>query len=222
MHFQDYLGWYNTYYEKFRKPDHGGDKETINDDIIFEIELVRHDQINIHYILQLVQRYHDSNCEDKEIVVQIRKQIDASPDMRDKRELIERFIEQMTPEKGADIGEEWNEYIEQEKRKQLDVIIAEEHLKPKETAAFMQRAFVDGYVTETGTGIARILPPSNPFLPESATQKQTVIEKLKEYLRKFLGTTEETYSPSKKVKFYTEEDNTSYLMAADKEGEIKL
>ena len=86
----------------------------------------------------------------------------------------------------------------------------------------MQRAFVDGYVTETGTGIARILPPSNPFLPESATQKQTVIEKLKEYLRKFLGTTEETYSPSKKVKFYTEEDNTSYLMAADKEGEIKL
>ncbi len=219
MHFQDYLGWYNTYYEKFRKPDHGGDKETINDDIIFEIELVRHDQINIHYILQLVQRYHDSNCEDKEIVVQIRKQIDASPDMRDKRELIERFIEQMTPEKGADIGEEWNEYIEREKKEELDAIIAEEHLKPKETEAFIKRAFADGYVTETGTGIAKILPPSNPFLPESGTKKQTVIEKLKEYLRKFLGTTEETYSPSKKVKFYTEEDNTCYLMAADDEGE---
>ena len=54
----------------------------------------------------------------------------------------------------------------------------------------MQRAFADGYVTETGTGIAKILPPTNPFLPESGEKKQTVISRLKEYLQKFLGTTE--------------------------------
>lgn len=54
----------------------------------------------------------------------------------------------------------------------------------------MKRAFADGYVTETGTGIARILPPSNPFLPESGEKKQTVIEKLKAYLNKFLNTNE--------------------------------
>ena len=58
----------------------------------------------------------------------------------------------------------------------------------------MQRAFMDGYVTETGTGIAKILPPTNPFLPESGEKKQTVIEKLKEYLNKFLNTTEDSYS----------------------------
>ena len=190
MRYQDYLGWYNNYYEEFRKPTHNDEREDISDDIVFEMELVKQVQINIRYILDLVQQYHDSNCEDKEIIVKIKKQVDASPDMRDKRELIERFIEQMTPVKGKDVGAEWEQYIEQEKREQLDAIIAEEQLKPQETCEFMARAFADGYVTETGTGIAQILPPTNPFLPESGKKKQTVIEKLKAYLRKFINTTE--------------------------------
>ena len=190
MRYQDYLGWYNNYYEDFRKPTHTGEQEEISDDIVFEMELVKQVQIDIRYILQLVQQYHDTNCEDKEIIVKIRKQMDASPDMRDKRDLIEKFIEQMTPESGSDVGEQWEQYIEQEKKERLDAIISEEHLKPAETEAFMKRAFADGYVTETGTGIAKILPPSNPFLPESGEKKQTVIEKLKAYLNKFLNTNE--------------------------------
>lgn len=190
MRYQDYLNWYNNYYEEFRKPTHNDEREDISDDIVFEMELVKQVQINIRYILELVQKYHDSNCEDKEIVVKIRKQMDASPDMRDKRELIEKFIERMTPEKGADVGVKWEEYIEKEKKEQLDAIINEEHLKPAETEAFVKRAFDDGYVTETGTGIAQILPPSNPFLPESGKKKQTVIDKLKRYLTKFLNTSE--------------------------------
>lgn len=191
MQYQDYLGWYNNYHEEFRPNTHNDEREDISDDIVFEMELVKQVQINIRYILDLVQKYHDSNCADKEIIVKIRKQIDASPDMRDKRDLIEKFIQQMTPEKGSDIGNEWEEYIEKEKKEQLDAIIGEEHLKPKETEAFMKRAFADGYVTETGTGIAKILPPSNPFLPESGEKKQTVIDKLKAYLNMFLNTTSE-------------------------------
>ncbi len=190
MKYQDYLGWYNNYYEEFRPITPKGDKEDISDDIVFEMELVKQVQINIRYILDLVQKYHDSNCEDKEIIVKISKQMDASPDMRDKRELIEKFIERMTPEKGADVGVKWEEYIEKEKKEQLDAIIAEEHLKPAETVAFIKRAFADGYITETGTGIAQILPPTNPFLPESGKKKQTVIDKLKRYLNKFLNTSE--------------------------------
>ena len=88
-----------------------------------------------------------------------------------------------------------NEYIEREKRQELEAIIAEEHLKREETQAFVERAFMDGYVTETGTGIAKILPPTNPFLPESGEKKQTVLEKLKAYLHKFLGTAEEILHP---------------------------
>ena len=190
MRYQDYLGWYNKYYEEFRPNTPKGDKENITDDIVFEMDLVKQVQINIRYILGLVQQFHDSNCEDKEIIVKIRKQMDASPDMRDKRDLIEKFIQQMTPESGSDVGEKWDQYIELEKKEQLDAIIAEERLKPKETEDFMKRAFADGYVTETGTGIAKILPPSNPFLPESGEKKQTVLDKLKSYLNKFLNTNE--------------------------------
>ena len=182
--YQDYRGWYTTLHGEFtHKP--GGENESITDDIVFEMELIKQVQVDISYILQLVQQYHDSNCQDKTVIVNIRKQVEASPDMRDKRDLIEKFIESMTPEKGKNVGDDWETFIEQEKKRQLDAIISEEHLKPKETEAFMKRAFTDGYVTETGTGIAKILPPSNPFLPESGEKKQTVIEKLKAYLNRF-------------------------------------
>ena len=190
MRWQDYLGWYNHFYEEFRPKSHKGERVEITDDIIFEMELVKQVQVNIRYILDLVQQYHDKNCEDKEIIVKIRKKIDASPDMRDKRDLIEKFIEQMTPQGGNDVGAEWDEYIEREKKEQLDAIIAAENLKPAEAEAFVKRAFMDGYVTETGTGIAKILPASNPFMPESGEKKQTVIDKLKAYLNKFLNTNE--------------------------------
>ena len=224
MHYQDYLGWYNKLYEEFRPTKPGGEKETIKDDVVFEMELVKQVQINISYILKLVQEYHDKNCQNKEIIVKIQKQIDASPDMREKRDLIMSFIESMTPEKGADVGEEWVQYIEKAKKEQLDVIINEEHLKPAETEAFMQRAFNDGYVTETGTGIAKILPPSNPFLPESGEKKQTVIEKLKAYLNKFLNTNEDFYPTSQptatKVYMFSAEEEKRSLAAEDDESMI--
>lgn len=181
-------------------------------------------QINIRYILTLVQQYHDSNCEDKEIIVKIRKQIDASPDMRDKRDLIEKFIERMTPEKGADVSEEWEQFIEQKKKERLDAIITEENLKPKETEAFVKRAFMDGYVTETGTGIARILPPSNPFKPESGKKKQTVLDKLKQYLNIFLNTTESAniipMHPNVVSFTQMDEEDSGILMAAEREGKL--
>ena len=191
MRYQDYLGWYNNYYEEYRKPNHDDEREDITDDIVFEMDLVKQVQINIRYILELVQQYHDSNCKDKEVIVKIRKQMDASPDMRDKRDLIEQFIERMTPEKGTDVGDEWERYVEKEMKRQLHDIINEEQLKPQETLNFVQRAFSDGYVTETGTGIAGILPPTNPFLPESGEKKQTVIDRLKAYFNKFSGMLEE-------------------------------
>ena len=190
MEYQDYLGWYNKLYREYRHHQPKGESESITDDLVFEMELVKQVQIDIRYILELVQQYHDSNCQNKEIIVKMRKLIEASPDMHDKRELIEKFIERMTPEKGKDVGHDWEQYIEQEKKAQLDAIISDENLKPAETAAFVQRAFADGYITETGTGIAKILPPTNPFLPESGEKKQTVIEKLKAYLQRFIGTTE--------------------------------
>ncbi len=212
MTFNDYLGWYNTLHENFRTQSHG-ESESIMDDIVFEMELVKQVQINIHYILMLVQKYHDTNCKDKEIVVRIKKEIEASPDMRDKRDLIMHFIDQMTPGKsGADVGVDWEKYIETQKQQQLQAIIDDEHLKPSETKSFMARAFMDGYVTETGTGIAQILPPSNPFLPESDSKKQTVIDKLKAYFNRFCNLLSDDGMDSG---YTLKREDNNYLMAAE-------
>ena len=172
----------------------------------------------------LVQKYHDSNCKDKEIIVKIKKEIDASPDMRDKRDLIMRFIDQMAPGKGGDdVGGDWEHYIEEEKLKQLQDIIFEEQLRPAETYQFMRRAFIDGYVTETGMGIAKILPPTNPFLPESGQKKQTVIDKLKAYFNRFCNLLSDDQLKAENHRLMTlsisEDDESTYEMAAEPLGD---
>ena len=171
----------------------------------------------------LVQKYHDSNCKDKEIIVKIKKEIDASPDMRDKRDLIMRFIDQMAPGKGGDdVGGDWEHYVEEEKLKQLQDIIFEEKLRPAETYQFMNRAFIEGYVTETGTGIAKILPPANPFLPESGQKKQTVIDKLKAYFNRFCNLLNDDQLEEENNRFknisISDEEESSYRMAAEPLG----
>ena len=223
MTFNDYLGWYNTLHDEFRPNTHGDEHESIVDDVVFEMELVKQVQVNIHYILMLVQKYHDSNCKDKEIIVKIKKEIDASPDMRDKRDLIMRFIDQMAPGKGGDdVGGDWEHYVEEEKLKQLQDIIFEEKLRPAETYQFMNRAFIEGYVTETGTGIAKILPPANPFLPESGQKKQTVIDKLKAYFNRFCNLLNDDQLEEENNRFknisISDEEESSYRMAAEPLG----
>jgi type I restriction enzyme R subunit len=98
MQFQDYQSVYLDLYNKLRN-NSGADKENINDDLIFELELVKQTEINIDYILHLVEKYHDSHCKNKEILSQINKAISSSPSLRLKKELIEEFIKQINSEK---------------------------------------------------------------------------------------------------------------------------
>ncbi len=186
---QDYTSWYNDLHDEFRKERNAGDPEDINDDIEFEMDLVKQVQINIDYILMLVEQYHDGNCKNKEIVIKIQKAIGASPDMRNKKDLIERFIEGMTPntDEETDIYAKWEAYVAEEKKRELDAIIAEEKLRPEATYAFMDRAFSDGYVTETGTSITAVLPPMGMFGKgnKRAEKKATVLEKLKAFFSRF-------------------------------------
>ena len=82
--FQDYQSVYLDLYQAYR-PKTDGDKENINDDITFEIELIRQVEINIDYILMLVMKYHESNCKDKSILGTIDRAIDSSIQLRSKR-----------------------------------------------------------------------------------------------------------------------------------------
>ena len=184
--FQDYLGRYQDLRDEWKNRKPGGEKEDITDDIVFEIELIKQIEINIDYILMLVQKYHDSHCDDKEILITIRKAVDASPDLRSKKALIETFINGINDV--SDVMLEWRTFVAEEKERQLAAIIKEENLKDGETRRFMDSAFRDGSVKTTGTDIDGLMPPISRFGGGNrAEKKRTVIEKLRAFFDRFFG-----------------------------------
>jgi len=183
--FQDYQSVYIDLYQEFTK-DKAADKEKINDDIIFEIELIRQIEINIDYILMLVAKYHASNCEDKSILVSIDKAVNSSIQLRSKKELIENFIN--TVNSSTKVDEDWRKFVHEQKETDLEALITEEKLKQEETKRFIDNSFRDGALKTTGTDIDKIMPPASRFGSGNRTaKKQGVIEKLMKFFEKYFG-----------------------------------
>lgn len=181
---QDYQSNYIDLYQQLRSPK--PDKEVINDDIVFEMELIRQVEINIDYILMLVAKYHDSNCEDKEILVDIRKAVDSSMQLRSKKDLIENFI--ATVNTATKVDDDWIKFVTEQKKTDLDTLIADEKLKPDETRKFVDNSFRDGVLKTTGTDVDRILPPVSRFGGGNrAAKKDGIIAKLQAFFDKYFG-----------------------------------
>ena len=182
---QDYQSHYLDLRDKWRRRK-TGDKENINDDLIFETELIRQVEINIDYILLLVQKYHDTNCTDKEILVNISKAIGSSIQLRSKKELIESFMSSVNADTDVDKG--WREYVQHRKAEDLKEIIESEHLKPEETEKFIESSFRDGQVRTTGTDIDKILPPMSRFGGGNRQEKKkSVIDKIQAFFERYFG-----------------------------------
>lgn len=183
---QDYLGRYQDLRDEWKKRREDATKENINDDIVFEIELVKQIEINIDYILLLVKKYHDTHCEDKEVLISIKRAVESSPELRSKKALIENFIAGIN--EVDDVLAEWREYVAKEKEKELNRIIEEEKLKPEETRKFMDNSFRDGALKTIGTDIDKLMPPVSRFGGGNrAEKKQSVIEKFKTFFERFFG-----------------------------------
>lgn len=183
---QDYLGRYQDLRGEWNQRRKNGESTDIIDDIVFEVELIKQIEINIDYILMLVKKYHDTHCEDKEVLITIRKAVDASPELRSKKELIETFINGINDV--DDIMYEWHDYVVEMREKELVIIIEEERLKPVETRKFLENAFREGEVKTVGTDIDKIMPPVSRFGGGNrAAKKKTVIDRLKAYFDKFFG-----------------------------------
>lgn len=183
---QDYLGRYQDLRDEWNEKRKKGESTDIIDDIVFEVELIKQIEINIDYILMLVKKYHDSHCEDKEVLATIRKAIDASPELRSKKALIETFIAGINDVE--DVMTEWHYYVAEKREEELVQIIKDEKLKEPETRKFIENAFRDGEIKTTGTDIDRLMPPISRFGGgDRTTKKQGVIDKLKSFFEKFFG-----------------------------------
>lgn len=184
--FQDYLGRYQDLRDEWNEKRKKGESTDIIDDIVFEVELIKQIEINIDYILMLVNKYHDSHCEDKEVLITIKKAIDSSPELRSKKLLIENFISGINDV--DDVMAEWSDYVNKNREEELLQIIDEEKLKGIETRKFIENAFRDGEIKTTGTEIDKLMPAVSRFGGGSrAAKKQTVIDKLKSFFEKYYG-----------------------------------
>jgi type I restriction enzyme R subunit len=186
---QDYRSVYLDLYAEYRGKAEA-DKEPINDDIVFEIELIKQVEINVDYILMLVEKWRAAHGDgtDTEIRASITRAIDASPTLRNKKDLIEAFVDSVSIMSG-EIDEEWQAFIRARREAELEAIIASEGLHPEETRAFIETAFRDGAVQMTGTAITKVLPPVSRFSPDGGhgNKKQCVLAKLGEFFERFFG-----------------------------------
>lgn len=214
--FQDYTGTYHDVYNEMKpKP---GDKDSILDDVVFEMELVKQVEVNIDYILMLVGKYHDSNCKDKEILVAIDKAIKSSLQLRSKKELIENFI--ATINTSTDVNADWQKFVKKQRQEDMEQLIAEEKLKPAETEKFMENSFRDGVLKTTGTDIDKLMPPVSRFGGGGLRdkKKQGIIAKLKAFFEKYFG----LLSPAepiaeKSVEAYEQQEESLAMVAEDTE-----
>lgn len=182
---QDYQSVYLTLYDNLRKDHDGEDKEVINDDLVFEIELIRQAEVNVDYILSLVVKYHESNCQNREILSTIDRAIDSSIQLRSKKELIHEFISVST--NTSEIHHSWQQFVNQVRDAEIKQIIQEFQLKEDNTRRLVENAFRDGVLKTTGTDVDRILPPMSRFGNARQEKKHRVLEKLRSFFDKYLG-----------------------------------
>lgn len=181
---QDYHSMYIDLYAEFRKWDES-EKESINDDLVFEMELIKQVEINIDFVLELIKKYHGDHNKNREILVDINKAIDASVELRNKKDLINQFI--TTLDIHSVVDEDWHRFIEERKIVELEKIIEVEKLKKEETYAFVKNAFRDGAIPTSGTAITKILPPVSIFNPDwrRIEKRESVLQKLMNFFDRF-------------------------------------
>jgi len=181
---QDYHSMYIDLYNEFRKGK-DDEKENINDDLVFEMELIKQIEINIDYILELVKKYHNDHTKNKEILTDINRAIESSVELRNKKDLIEQFIQSL--DISSVVDEDWITFVEKKKKAELEKIIQEEKLNLQETYKFIENSFRDGIIPSTWTGITKILPPVSRFSAngERSKKRQTVLEKLQSFFERF-------------------------------------
>ena len=167
------------------------EKEVVNDDLVFEIELVKQVEVGVDYVLMLVEKHREEvgDGEDKEIPVEIRRAVMSSPSLHNKRDLIEEFVHAVSA--FGDVDEQWRAFIEQRRSEELAAIIRDEKLREGPAKALVEAALRNGYVPTEGTAITRILPPTPRFrraADDSHDEKKRRVQAaLAAYVERFRG-----------------------------------
>ena len=179
--FQNYTSIYNDLRAELKHDKKDKENVDVTDDIVFETELVKQFEINIDYILELLEKYVTSG--DVEIIPTIKKLIASSFELRSKKLLIETFIENI--DSVSNVYKEWSEFIQKKAIEELEEIIKAKNLKRNETFNLMEFAFKNENLDLDGIVLDKIMPPISIFGGKTK-KKEELSNILREYFDKYV------------------------------------
>ncbi|MEX4561560.1 type I restriction endonuclease subunit R [Haemophilus influenzae] len=190
---QDYRSTYNDIRDWLRQRKEGNDKDNspINwDDVVFEVDLLKSQEINLDYILALIFEHH-KKTQDKEVLIdEIRRTVRSSLGNRAKESLIVDFINQTNlddiPDK-ASLIDAFFLFAQNEQQKEAETLIQEENLNVDAAKRYISTSLKREYAGENGTALNEVLPKMSPLNPQYLTKKQTIFQKIAAFVEKFKG-----------------------------------
>jgi len=190
---QDYRSTYNDIRDWLRREKSGKESEesTIDwDDVVFEVDLLKSQEINLDYILELIFE-HNKKIKDKDtLITEIRRVIRASVGNRAKESLVVDFINDTELDKlqdKANVIDSFFAYAQSKQKTEASELIAEENLNEEEAKRYITTSLKREYASENGTELNALLPKMSPLNPQYLTKKQSVFQKLVSFVEKFKG-----------------------------------
>ena len=190
---QDYKSTYNDIRDWLRREKEGkkSEKSRIDwDDVVFEIDLLKSQEINLDYILELIFEHNKKKMDKSSLIEEIRRIIRSSVGNRAKESLIVDFINDANLDTISDkteIIKAFFEYAQAKQKEEAAELIANEKLNEKEAKRYMEISLKREYASENGTDFNNILPKMSPLNPQYLTKKQTVFQKIVAFIDKFKG-----------------------------------
>ena len=190
---QDYRSTYNdikSWYENERRNREDNESKVDWDSIVFEVELLKSQEINLDYILELIFETNKKVSDKDELVSEITRTIRASLGNRAKEDLIVAFIHDFDLDSFADksdIIEQFFIFAQGEQKREADELIQTEGLNEQSAKRYIQASLKHEYASENGNDLNEALPKMSPLNPQYRTKKQTVFQKISRFVEKFKG-----------------------------------
>jgi type I restriction enzyme R subunit len=160
------------------------------DDVVFEVDLLKSQEINLDYILELIFEQNKKNKSKGELIEEVRRLIRASLGNRAKESLIVDFINQTNLDEMADkasIIDTFYKFAQAEQAREADELIRSEGLKVEEAKRYISASLKREFASENGTALNSTLPKMSPLNPQYKTKKQSVFQKIAAFVEKFKG-----------------------------------
>ena len=190
---QDYRSTYNDVRDWLRREKAGAEKEktTIDwDDVVFEVDLLKSQEINLDYILELIFEHNKKTKSKSELVDEVRRVIRASLGNRAKESLVVDFINQTDLDQIGDkasVIEVFFTFAQAEQQREAAELISDEGLNAEAAKRYITNSLKREFATENGTELNAVLPKMSPLNPQFLTKKQTVFQKIAAFVEKFKG-----------------------------------